>query len=89
MTASHTTWLTPDFLTREFGKYRDRAKVYDHLSASQCSSFHDIRALGIYEITQQYGKPYAQALAGHATEGMTDHYIAGHDKLKPVRVSFR
>lgn len=85
----HHLAMTPDFLTREFGKYRDLAKVYAHLSASQRPSFHDIRALGLYEITQQYGKAYAQALAGHATEGMTDHYIAGHEEVKPVRVSFR
>ena len=52
-------------------------------------SLHDLRALGLYNITQQYGKKYAQALAGHATVKMTDHYIEGHEAPKPEKISYR
>jgi hypothetical protein len=45
--------------------------------------------LGIYNITQKYGKKYAQALAGHATVKMTDHYLEGHEAPKPERISYR
>ncbi|WP_228146134.1 hypothetical protein [Acinetobacter sp. ANC 4648] len=48
-----------------------------------------MRALGLYNTTQLYGKKYAQALAGHATVKMTDHYIEGHEAPKPEKISYR
>lgn len=85
----HPFAVTEDHLTKQFQKYRDLSEVYDHLEPRQRPSFHDLRALGVYNITQKYGKAYAQALAGHATVKMTDHYISGHEEPKPTRVSFR
>ena len=63
----HPFAVTEDHLTKQFQKYRDLSEVYDHLEPRQRPSFHDLRALGVYNITQKYGKAYAQALAGHAT----------------------
>ena len=34
-----------------------------------------------------YPKDHIMALAGHATEEMTDHYIHGHEQTKPVKVA--
>jgi len=85
----HHLAMTEDFLTREFGKYRNLSGVYDHLTAAQRPSFHDIRALGITIITKKYSKEYAMALAGHADERMWKHYLEGHEEKKPVKVSFR
>ncbi|MCU4481323.1 phage integrase Arm DNA-binding domain-containing protein [Acinetobacter ursingii] len=85
----HPFAVTEDHITKQFQKYRDLAGVYDHLEPRERPSFHDLRALGVYNITQKYGKTYAQALAGHATVKMTDHYISGHEEPKPTRVSFR
>lgn len=88
-TKLHAFAVTEDHLTKQFQKYRDMSGVYDHLEPRQRPSFHDLRALGIYNITQKYGKAYAQALAGHATVKMTEHYISGHEAPKPERVSYR
>ncbi|CAG68936.1 MULTISPECIES: hypothetical protein [Acinetobacter] len=43
------------------------SEVYEHLEPRQRPSFHDLRAQSVYNITQKYGKAYAQALAGHVT----------------------
>lgn len=85
----HPFAVTEDHLTKQFKKYRDLAGVYDDLEPKQRPSLHDLRALGLYNITQQYGKKYAQALAGHATVKMTDHYIEGHEAPKPEKISYR
>lgn len=88
----HKFALTEGFLSKEFAKYRDMAKVYDHLAHGQRPSFHDLRALGIVLITEKYGKDYAMALAGHADERMWKHYLKGHEgytELKPVQISYR
>ena len=88
----HKFAITEGFLSKEFAKYRDMAKVYDHLAHCQRPSFHDLRALGIVLITEKYGKDYAMALAGHADERMWKHYLKGHEgytELKPVQISYR
>jgi len=85
----HPFAVTEDHITKQFKKYRDLSGAYDHLEPNQRPSLHDLRALGIYNITQKYGKKYAQALAGHATVKMTDHYLEGHEAPKPERISYR
>ncbi|ENU80169.1 hypothetical protein F975_01923 [Acinetobacter sp. ANC 3789] len=85
----HAFAVTEDHLTKQFKKYRDLSGAYDHLEPNQRPSLHDLRALGIYNITQKYGKKYAQALAGHATVKMTDHYLEGHEAPKPEKISYR
>jgi len=88
----HKFALTDGFLTKEFAKYRDRSKIYDHLPMMQRPSFHDLRALGIVLITERYGKDYAMALAGHADERMWKHYLKGHagyDQNQPVKISYK
>lgn len=85
----HHLCLTEDIVTKTFAAYRDKSGVYDHLEKNQRPSFHDIRALGMYELEKKYGKEYANALAGHASMKMTDHYLAGHEAIKPKKVSYR
>jgi integrase len=85
----HPFAVTEDHITKQFKKYRDLSGAYDHLEPNQRPSLHDLRALGIYNITQKYGKKYAQALAGHANVKMTDHYLEGHEAPKPERISYR
>jgi enterobacteria phage integrase len=85
----HHFAMSEAFISHEFARIRDDAKVYEHLAPGERPSFHDLRALGIKMVTDKYGKGYAMALAGHADERMWRHYIEGHEAPKPVRVSFR
>ncbi|MCJ8160233.1 site-specific integrase [Acinetobacter zhairhuonensis] len=84
----HHFAVTEDHITKQFKKYWVLSGAY-HLGPNQRPSLHDLRALGIYNITQKYGKKYAQALAGHANVKMTDHYLEGHEAPKPERISYR
>jgi hypothetical protein len=43
----------------------------------------------MYELGKKYNKEYVSALAGHATMKMTEHYLEGHEPIKPVKVSFQ
>lgn len=83
----HHFAVTANTLSHEFQKARDLSGAYDHLPRDQRPSFHDIRALGIFAL-HKAGFPveYIQALAGHAGEAMTLHYIDGHEQRKPLRV---
>tara|TARA_R110001599_G_scaffold140383_1_gene320408 strand:+ start:8621 stop:8953 length:333 start_codon:yes stop_codon:yes gene_type:complete len=66
--------------TKQFRKWRDESGVYDHLQPRERPSFHDIRALGIMPYFKAgYPKEYIMALAVHANEDMTNHYIDGHE----------
>lgn len=84
----HPFAVLPDYLSKQFSKYRDASEAYNYLPKHQRPSFHDIRALGIlmYHKTG-YPKEYIMALAGHAKESTTEHYISGHENVKPVTVS--
>lgn len=84
----HHLAITPDHLTKTFAEYRDKSGVYDHLTAEEKPSFHDIRALGLYVLKNKYNKEYAQALRGHTSAKMTEEYFKGHEPIKPVHVSF-
>ena len=84
----HPFAILPDYLTKQFRKWRDESGVYDHLQPRERPSFHDIRALGIMLYFKAgYPKEYIMALAGHATEDMTNHYIDGHEQSQPLQVS--
>lgn len=84
----HAFAVLPAYLTKNFRKYRDASGAYDHLQPGERPSFHDIRALGIL-MYHKAGFPmeYIMALAGHAKQKTTEHYIEGHERLKPVSVS--
>ena len=50
-------------------------------------AFHDLRALGIFALAKAgYSVEYIQALAGHADKAMTEHYMMGHEQIRPVAV---
>jgi integrase len=84
----HPCAILPDYLTKQFRKWRDESGVYDHLQPRERPSFHDIRALGIMLYFKAgYPKEYIMALAGHATEDMTNHYIDGHEQQQPLQVA--
>ena len=84
----HPFAILPDYLTKQFKKWRDKSGVYDHLQPNERPSFHDIRALGIMLYFKAgYPKEYIMALAGHATEDMTNHYIDGHEQTQPLQVA--
>jgi integrase len=84
----HPCAILPDYLTKQFRKWRDESGVYDHLQPRERPSFHDIRALGIMLYFKAgYPKEYIMALAGHANEDMTNHYIDGHEQQQPLQVA--
>lgn len=85
----HLLAMTPYFLSHEFAHYRDQAGLFDQLNPEQKPTFHEIRALGEYRISQQYGKEYAKALAGHSTDAMYEHYVGRHEPEKPIKISYK
>ena len=52
----HGFAVTKDHLTKQFQKYRNLSGACDHLEPRQRPSFHDLRALGIFNITEKYGR---------------------------------
>jgi len=85
---AHAFAVLPDYLTKQFKKHRDASGAYNHLEPNERPSFHDIRALGILMYHKAgYPMDYIMALAGHAKQSTTEHYIEGHEKIKPVPVS--
>jgi len=83
----HWYQVVPEQFTKAFQAARDSAEAYDHLPAVERPSLHDVRALGIFMLHKAgYPIEYIQALAGHAGEDMTLHYMAGHEKATPLEV---
>lgn len=80
----HPFAVTDDHLTKTFAKVRDEVGVYSHLEPGERPTFHDIRALGIW-MYQKAGFPpeYINALSGHASDKMREHYAEGHEEVAP------
>lgn len=76
-TKEHWTQIEAQYVSREFLKASKKAGAYPELNGRQLPSFHEIRALSIH-LHKKAGKS-AQALAGHATERMTEMYASGHE----------
>ncbi len=72
----HHTQVMPEQLTRAFQDAREAAGI----TASHPPSFHEIRSLG-GALLSESGWPIekVQALMGHSTAAMTEHYLDGHD----------
>ena len=72
----HHTQVLPEQLTREFADARDRAGI----TGDNAPTFHEVRSLG-GKLLQDAGWTTAQiqALMGHASEAMTEHYLDGHE----------
>lgn len=87
---AHWSAITPDYLTKEFSKARDKCGAYNHLSKDERPSVHELRAFGawLYE-KQGFSTEYVQALLGHTTAEMTEYYQAGHEakQVQYVRAS--
>lgn len=84
---AHPFAVTAEYITRTFKQYRDSSGAYEHMTQEERPTFHDIRAIGILMYHKAgYSIDYIMALAGHAKEGTTQHYIGGHEEIKPVRV---
>lgn len=74
----HHTQVLPAQLSREFDAAREASGAFDGIDNPP--TFHEIRSLGA-DRYRQMGWPKAriQALLGHSTEGMTSHYLEGHE----------
>ncbi|MBB1060371.1 tyrosine-type recombinase/integrase [Marilutibacter spongiae] len=72
----HATQVLPEQLSRAFAKARDAAEV----GGDNPPTFHEIRSLG-GALLQEAGWSVAQvqALMGHASASMTEHYLEGHE----------
>lgn len=82
----HWNAVTPNYLTKEFAKARDDSGAYGDMPTMARPTFHELRAYGSWLYEQQgFPQDYIQALMGHATEEMTEHYQAGHE---PKRIEF-
>lgn len=82
----HPFALTYDYLTKAFAKFRDQSGVYDHLPKEERPAFHDLRALGIHLYSKSYDEEYINALSGHSSKVMHEHYKEGHEAIAPKRV---
>ncbi|WP_271270521.1 tyrosine-type recombinase/integrase [Aliamphritea hakodatensis] len=84
----HPFAVLPDYLSKQFSKARDASGAYDHLPKRERPTLHDIRALGILMYFKAgYSLEYIMALAGHGKVTTTEHYIAGHEQIRPVAVN--
>lgn len=48
-------------------------------------TFHDIRRKAATDAEQQQGREFARALLGHTTQAMTARYVAGVQRVRPLR----
>lgn len=72
----HHTQVMPEQLTRAFQDARDAAGV----GGDSPPSFHEIRSLGGALVREAgWTTEEVQALMGHASKSMTEHYLDGHD----------
>ena len=80
--------MQPNDLTKVFRQARDKGGYYDHIeNPMERPTFHDLRALGIFALAKAgYSVEYIQALAGHADNAKTEHYMLGHEQIRPVTV---
>ena len=77
----HWTYVTPDYLSKQFSMARKRADAYPDFEPNEQPTFHEIRALGswIYEHRAGFNHNYVQTLMGHSTGKMTTEYQEGHE----------
>lgn len=73
----HWTQILPLYLSEEFLRIVKLSNAYPNLQGRQIPTFHEIRAFAIF-LHKKSGKS-AQALAGHSSVKMTEHYEAGHE----------
>jgi len=73
----HWTQIDKQYITRNFSKLAQSTNAYPEYDSKQMPSFHEIRALAIF-LHKKAGRS-AQALAGHSSKKMTEHYAAGHE----------
>ncbi|MFT0138755.1 tyrosine-type recombinase/integrase [Alcanivoracaceae bacterium MT1] len=80
----HPFAVAENYLTNTFREVRDKVGAYDHLPKDERPTFHDIRALGIW-LYEKAGFPpeYINALSGHASDAMREHYAEGHEEKAP------
>ena len=84
----HPFAVLPEYLSKQFTKWRDESGAYKHLAKDERPTFHDIRALGILMYFKAgYPMDYIMALAGHAKASTTEIYIEGHEERKPIAVN--
>lgn len=73
----HWTQILPLYLSEEFLRIVKLSNAYPKLEGRQIPTFHEIRALAIF-LHKKAGRS-AQALAGHSSVKMTEHYESGHE----------
>jgi len=74
---THHTQVMADQLTRAFKEARDSIGI----TGATAPTFHEIRSLGGALLRTECGwsEEQVQALMGHASKSMTQHYLEGHD----------
>lgn len=70
------TQLTPDYISREFSKVRDKLALYNNLEMDERPSFHEIRALSARLYSDQGDDP--QARMAHSDAKTTKIYVENH-----------
>lgn len=84
---AHWSAITPEYLTKAFARYRDELPMFSSMPVEQRPGFHEIRSLGGRRyIELGYSVDFVNALMGHTSEEMTQHYLKGdHDKIRWTR----
>ena len=79
----HHTQLAPEQLSRTFKKYRDLSGLFDHLTAEEKPTFHEIRHLGSRLLEKETddleGLKNLQSLLCHSDKKMTAVYLESDD----------
>ena len=72
----HRTQLTPDYISRTFSRLRDQVGVAAAMPPAQRPTFHEIRALSAFLISQMGVSP--QARMAHTDAESTRIYTENH-----------
>lgn len=77
----HFAQITPDYLSKTFGRLRDSLPQYQAMHPDERPTFHEIRGLGgkLY-LDAGYGDDYVNLLMGHTSQRMTDQYTDQHQE---------
>ena len=75
----HWACVEGDYLTKSISKLRDETDVCNGMKKEELPTLHEFRSLGAHLYRESgFEEAYIQALLGHESQAMTQHYLDGH-----------
>lgn len=79
---THPNQVAPEYLTKQFNKYRDQTELFKHMESKERPTFHEIRALSGKLFKEMGIDP--QSRMAHRDARSTKTYTENHDKYVEV-----